>query len=781
VAGLDRRWAYQDQPPYTTPDCLNVRATEAITGRDRGGSRPGLDYAYYRLKVGGTDPVRLLYSLPVIESDGVVQHEDTFDGTTMSDWWTTPITGAANLCDVADGYAIGTASASPVTDDLGADLDYWITLGLFIVPKDGEHHGTYTIYMRLNDSTPAPTTDSITVTLALTGSTGAYAYTVTRYSSGSPTVVNSGSGTKSASMSGWFLVTQYSASTLAAYWRDTTLYAGSAGAPAGAGGRVGFNLGTDTDQRVDTCTVQYVTSGDDQTSKRTVLMASTAGELYRDQGVLGPWGMSQAAAGGSVQLASDRLLTAAARGNSLYIADVGYIKHAGTDGTISTATLDDTGGRDWRDPVIDTDDDVVELYNCTGPTAGVYAIASVAGDGSTVTLGSSPGNGTCSYRVTRGPKIYNHTADTLTAWMATTAGAVPVACPLVCTYRDRLVLAGGEITPTVWYMSRQGDPLDWDFTIDLDDYQRPMAGTTADAGQIALPIRALAPFSDDQLVFGCPHALYVLRGDPATGGVIDLVSQQIGIVDKHAWTYGPQSELIFMSYDGLYVLPPGADTVPVSLSRERIPEELLRLNPDQATIQLEYDSRHRGVHIFLTQTNYTGQYHYWYDWELKSFWPIAVPSADEPTAMVRHVSRSGLDADVILGTRSGTLKKFNAKHFSDGTTAISSHVVYGPFRPGGGDYSAGLVSEMIGTIGENGGEVDWAIKHGESSQAAVSGTTMASGSWAEQTHGGRQYTVRPRVRGGSLILRLANGDNYQPWSIERVSLVTRPLGKQRTS
>ena len=40
TGGLDRKGAYRQQKPYTTPDCCNVRAIDTIESRERGGSRP---------------------------------------------------------------------------------------------------------------------------------------------------------------------------------------------------------------------------------------------------------------------------------------------------------------------------------------------------------------------------------------------------------------------------------------------------------------------------------------------------------------------------------------------------------------------------------------------------------------------------------------------------------------------------------------------------------------------------------------------------------------------
>lgn len=46
VGGLNRRFAYQAQPPFTCADALNVRSDGAVEGRARGGSRPGMVKAF---------------------------------------------------------------------------------------------------------------------------------------------------------------------------------------------------------------------------------------------------------------------------------------------------------------------------------------------------------------------------------------------------------------------------------------------------------------------------------------------------------------------------------------------------------------------------------------------------------------------------------------------------------------------------------------------------------------------------------------------------------------
>ena len=42
MGGLYKRQGYQQHPPFTTPDCSNVRPDNSLEGRERIGARPGV-------------------------------------------------------------------------------------------------------------------------------------------------------------------------------------------------------------------------------------------------------------------------------------------------------------------------------------------------------------------------------------------------------------------------------------------------------------------------------------------------------------------------------------------------------------------------------------------------------------------------------------------------------------------------------------------------------------------------------------------------------------------
>jgi hypothetical protein len=112
LGGLDRTLAFQSQPPYTTPLCLNIWPTDIATGRGRGGVRPGLEGG---AAVGG-DPYgycRISYLSSGAVKDGIaVCHANGTSGSlTGADWGTagipkitTPPATTLASCEAYNGY-----------------------------------------------------------------------------------------------------------------------------------------------------------------------------------------------------------------------------------------------------------------------------------------------------------------------------------------------------------------------------------------------------------------------------------------------------------------------------------------------------------------------------------------------------------------------------------------------------------------------------------------------------------------------------------------------------
>ena len=406
---------------------------------------------------------------------------------------------------------------------------------------------------------------------------------------------------------------------------------------------------------------------------------------------------------------------------------------------------------------------------------GVFPITALASGSLTITGGYDATS--LSFRVERAPKIYNPVADNLSNWIATTGlGSVPAGCRLVVRYRDRLVLAGDPLDPNEYYMSRQGDPLD--FLFSEIDVGAAVKGSNSDAGRVGDPITAMMTYSDDYLFFGGRSSLWLMRGDPAAGGRVDNVSHTIGVLSAKSWCHGPKGELIWLSRDGMYQSNPECMSCePISISREKLPRELIDINPDLTTVTMEFDVRDRCVHIFLTPINATtGVRHWCYDWTYKAFFPITFASTDHyPTVIKRLDAADAEDCCVLMGGFGGGVRRFSWTSGCDDDATLSSYVDIGPMGLGSSGYHEGQVEQMAITMAEASGSVTWAVYASGSAEEVVASTTNPStGTFT----GGGQTTVYPMRRGGAWRLRFTGTTGYR-WAMESATAVLRELGKQR--
>lgn len=595
LAGLHRSMSYQGQPPWTSARQLNVRPVAGTELRRGGGSRPGL-VKRYQEELGQGDPIRLLAQVTARGAPGLRCWDDYFDGTALSSLWTTAgwvgyrpaVMGLDGPIGVRDG-AVGA-----VRDLLNIDAGQPYSVKLYVLPWEGAFHGKYRIYARMNETSPDATDNGVVAELVMTGKGGEYTGALKSCHSGTPTSYAFTGGDDNNVEPGWFQVL-VDGNTVSVFWKNHLLVSQELSAHNST--RLGFGFDCTVPGGAccaDMIRVLYYDGSEHETTRR-FLVASAAGAVYidDDMGAMTPIATE-------LTLADDVRLLAAERTGLLYVADYSDTpKAAGAGGEIDESGLElsDEAVSDWTALGIDPDDDVVVLSNVQGAVEEqTFEIASVASDAVTLAA-SAGGSGTCSYRIARGPKIVDPSAETVTLWRAAAEkGQTPNDCPIVCRYRDRMVLAGGG----VWYMSRAADPLDWDYGADTADPLRAVSGANAEAGQVPAPITAVAPWLDDYLVFGCRSSLWVMRGDPVYGGLIHNLSHNVGIIDRAAWCWGPSGELLFLSADGIYRLPPGAEGNPEPVSRTRLPDELRDINTDLYEVTLVYDVAEHGVHVFVT-------------------------------------------------------------------------------------------------------------------------------------------------------------------------------------
>ena len=782
VAGLDRRWAYQGQPPFSTPDALNVQPKDTAEGRTRGGSRPGLrKWAHEQL--GSGHPIRMLAGLHVVKNNGLTFWSDEFEGQSMGDVWSIPswIGVFPNIFgdDGALTYGDEVGAVRAALDSIDTSQNYVIEL--LATPYSGAHNGTFKIFARMDDSTPSAVTDGIIVELTMTGETGDFDGSLKSYVGGTLTEYPfTGAGSDGYPVTGWFKVL-VSGNNIKAYWNGTLLIDQNVSAHTGK--RVGFGMQCTIDGGACVAAsfrAQYYAS-DGREVTRKFLLASSNGLLYTDTFM-----NQMAQVSSALTLASDRHIQATEHLQKLYIADRGNPKARAADGVITSGVLDSATYASWNAVGINVNDYVAVIDDVQGGTGsfaddigGTFKITSIH-DTNGLTLTGATGNcSSCSFRLERGPKVYDPAAGTLSIWTDTTGvqgSAVPTGCRIVALYRDRLVMAGDPQAPHVLYLSRQGDGHDWNFGADSDDVGRAMPLQTTEAGRPGEPITAVIPYIEDYLIIGATNSIWIMRGDPAYGASkLMRLTDKAGIVSEGAWCSGPQGEFYILSTDGLYVIPPGGGP-PQSLSKEKLPRELINLSASLYTVSMAYSASGRGVHLFLSGQEARQERHWWFDLDTKSFWPWALQSEHEPMSLDVYASPNATESAVLLGGRDGYIRRFDDLAERDESHEIESHVVYGPVRLGGDDYHVGMLMELIGVTSKKSGEVDWEVLVGETHEDALGPNVFASGTW---DRAGLNFKARPRARGGSFFLRLSNGLAKRAWSVESITAVVAQRGKQR--
>ncbi len=814
LQGLDDRWGIEQQPPYTTPECQNVFPIGPLEKRARGGSRPCLRRSYDK-PIGDSEtpgPIRLLNQVTIASRDGFTYWSDLFTGSRLDPVWSIPVfqERLPRIFPEMPSTFVYEEEAGAVRDALPINTDYGYSVGLYLYPYKEEWAGEYSLYVRYPDASPGIQRQSgIRITLSMTGKTGEYTCTMQIYADDGQAVGYRYTRTGTAEVKpGWFRVyvdPMHDNKVISVYWAGRELFSHDFTTDLfllvkwdirHGEHRVGFGLKATVPGGVCVVSefqVRYTTTNV-RGGYRQVLVASADHQVWTDDNVHGT--MQKIIDGTGVNLADDRPLKSVQRGQKLYIADweedrisgSGTLTAKGTILSDAAITADIAG-------TIDKNNDVVVISNGTGTLDnGTYKISSVT-TGSVTLDGTGAGaNGSCDYRIARAPKIFDPVAGTLKIWTAE-KGQVPTGCKLIERYRDRLVLAGDDADPHLYYASRQGDPLDWDFG--QTDSQRAFGGESSPAGVVGQPITGLQAHSDDQLVIGMVGGTSVMRGDPAASGVIDQLDTVVGPICGNAICKGPGGTLLMLTWNGLHIMAAGDATPPSSLSENRIPNELKGITEDMRDPFVIYDPRLNAIHCYLTPKNADRPNHWWYEMALGGWWPIRLHPDHEPTAV--HLYEGDIRGTrLLLGCRDGYIREFHELANTDDGKPVLSIIALGPFKTD--DYSRQILLDMTATMAERSGRVRWEVSVGDSPEEALE----ADAQWQGQWYAGANTTDSPGAGGAACAIRILGGCNllveqdgscivtqdgdyialedwegYGPWAMENILLVIERRGRRQ--
>lgn len=379
--------------------------------------------------------------------------------------------------------------------------------------------------------------------------------------------------------------------------------------------------------------------------------------------------------------------------------------------------------------------------------------------------------------------VFDPAANTLDQVAGLTAGVdgYPPDCTMACNYNNRIILAGNPASPHSYYASRQGDATDWLVAIE-GDTQSPFSAANSDQGRLSEKITALIPHSTDCMFFGCTSSMWAMQGDIAAGGRITKIAENIGVWGPRSWCYDTDGVLYFLSYDGVYVMPPGCGSLPKPISRPKIPQELINIDRDAFRVSMAYDVRNRGVLIAVTSiTGADTSTMFFLSTENNiAFWPVEFAEPDHHAGELfqlreRIPDDQGL-SNMMIGCRDGYIRRFNRDLSQDDDfTDIQAAIDIGPFPLGGDASREGLLQQVQVSLGAESGDVVCSVRAAKSAQQAYESTSLFSASLNQE---GLNRSFYPRVRGQSGIIRIANA-NGSKFSLEHIVASTKDFGERR--
>lgn len=401
----------------------------------------------------------------------------------------------------------------------------------------------------------------------------------------------------------------------------------------------------------------------------------------------------------------------------------------------------------------------------------------------TVSSGTAPASG---FLVVGHQHVFAVTSSAITKFdpktgqtddLVASAGTIPTSMSFGAVYRDRLCLSGHD---NAIYMSKQGDYANWDFGAAVDPVNpnpgRAVAFQLSLASEVGAAPTAMIPHKDAYLLCGSARTLWVVQGDPAAGGSLRRISENVGIIGSRAWTK-VEDLICFLAEDGIYrVNGDGSDLSP--LSEQAAPAELRDVDTSTTTVTMGYEHDRKAVHIFL-RTAGGSDTHWIYELASGAFWPVRLQDDHSPLAVTSHAG------DLLLAGGDGYIRKIGGD--DDDGTNIESHVAIGPMRPGQAEYF-GRIIHMNGSLAAGGGAVTWRIVTGDTAEEAVDNVKLAieafqsgisydayvkgSGDWTA----GRANRAYPRVRAMWCCLWL---QSTAKWAFEGATLETQRSGRWR--
>lgn len=369
-------------------------------------------------------------------------------------------------------------------------------------------------------------------------------------------------------------------------------------------------------------------------------------------------------------------------------------------------------------------------------------------------------------------------------------GELPEKVYLGCSYRGRAVLSGNPDYPFQWYMSREGNPFDFNYI--ATDATRATAGGTGNLGQLGDMVRALIPWKDDALAFGCANSFIVLRGNPTDGGYFENIDSKIGVYGQEAWCFDGDGDLYFWGSGGVYKSSRGFGTL-TNLTAEAYPDIVddEDAGPSTHRITFGYDPRANGIQISVTRLSDGSNSCYWLDMGTGGFYPDEFNTDHGAYSMLFYDANDPAYKHLLVGCKDGYIRRFDKTSKNDDGLAIDSYVDYGPIqlapRPDQEGHIFSVEAELGGG-GSGGTESDsnnviwriWTDRSADAINEKLSANTAPSIGGTFQAPGRRRGgAVKRKVKGVYAGIKLRNNTLGESWAFEKMIVGIRPAGRAK--
>lgn len=369
---------------------------------------------------------------------------------------------------------------------------------------------------------------------------------------------------------------------------------------------------------------------------------------------------------------------------------------------------------------------------------------------------------------------FNPPTHSVEAWTPT-SGSLPRDTAnnggrIVTTWRGRTVISGLLLDPQNWFMSKQGDPLNWNYLPVPTTVDQAVAGNNSRLGLIGDVITGMIPYTDDLLIFLGDHTIYAMRGDPANGGNIDLVSDITGAAFGKAWCKDPYGNVYFFgSRPSVWTM--AGPTVPKRISQP-IEPLLANLNTGNLIVNMEWDDRQQAVHVWLTPDDApTSCTHYVWEYRSNSWFQDTYANNDlNPLATVAYDGNLPGDRAILLGSWDGYVRFLDPSATTDDGTTITSSVIIGPIMTQQLDEM--LLKDIQFVLAETSGSVSWQILSGSTAEAALAAAARVSGTATS----GRNANRPIRVADHAIYIKLTSTNR---WAMEAIRTRFQGKGKVR--